>query len=390
MARNVDIFKTDAKGQYIYQQYQKLEWLKKYAKFIDNYIKTNYFDKLKSMWETMDVGESLDPYLTFYTKWYFGLFRPLASASMSEFYDIGRLYDNDMIYDDAQEADGLVSGEDYLKYIKFIYDYTQETWHIDHIVAFVADYCNIYPTLIYVDYSNKNMIKIKIPSSTVMGADFIKLMINYYDAMCLPFPNVIDFVQMNETEDFWRGIIYTPYTDFKGLKEWYSPLDKYKAKNNKYAEQQSVTEDRTYQCIKDDKSVSLNDLTPQNIDNTAYWKFMQYNVNEFIMVLEDSKTPLDPNYTRPNELAEGEADPAFVPLYSKGIYKCIVADLDIKVAKVKTFSAQPTKLSDLAEGENGTPLCFGKYVDVTLTDATLQRVNIALQKWQRVADLPTV
>lgn len=151
----------------------------------------------------------------------------------------------------------------------------------------------------------------------------------------------------------------------------------------------SVTEDRTYQCIKDDKSVSLNDLTPQNIDNTAYWKFIQYNVNEFVMVLEDSKISSDPNYTRPEELGEGETDPAFTPLYTKGIYKCIVADLDIKVAKVKTFSAQPTKLSDLPEGENGTPLCFGKYVDVTLTDATLQRVNIALQKWQRVADLPT-
>lgn len=235
MARNVDIFQTKAQGQYIYQQYQKLEWLKKYAKFIDEYIQKNYFDKLKSMWETMDVGESLDPYLTFYTKWLFGLYRPLGGASISDYYDLNLLYDNGRIFDDAQEADGLIQGEDYLKYIKFIYNYTQETWHIDHIIAFVADYCKIDPTDIYVDYSNKNVIKIKIPSTALTGADFIKLTINYYDAMCLPFPNVLDFVLMQETDDFWRGIIYTPYTELKSLKEWYSPLEKYKAKNDKYS-----------------------------------------------------------------------------------------------------------------------------------------------------------
>lgn len=147
----------------------------------------------------------------------------------------------------------------------------------------------------------------------------------------------------------------------------------------------SITEDRTYACLKDDKSVSLNDLTPQHIDDTSYWKFLQYNVGEFVMVPEDSAISEDPLYQRPTELEDGQDDPKFKPLYKKGIYKCTVVDYDIKVAKVKTFSTQPTKL----DAEASAPLCFGKYADVTLSDGTIQRVNVALQKWTRVADLPT-
>lgn len=208
--RNIDIFKEKVKGQYIYQQYQRLEWLKRYAKFIDDYIQANYFDKLQEMWETMNVAESLDPYLTFYTKYLFGLYRPLGGASISEYYDLNLLYDNDVIFDDALIANGLITADQYLKYIKFIYDYSQETWHIDHIIAFTADYCNITPEMIYVDYTDLNRIKVKIPSVALAGADFIKLIINYYDEMCLPFPNILDFSLMQENDDYWRGILYHP------------------------------------------------------------------------------------------------------------------------------------------------------------------------------------
>lgn len=233
MARNIDIFDVKARGQYIYQQYQDAEWLKAYGKFIDEYIQENYFNKLKAMWATMDVAESLEDYLTFYTKWYFGLFRPLGGASISDYYDIGLLYDNGRIFDDAQDANGLVQGEQYLKYIKFIYDYTYETWHIDHILAFIADYCDLEATNIWVDYSFKEECRVLIPANE-KTQDFVKLVINYYDEMCLPFPNIINFLIMADTQEKWRGIYYTPYTEVTSLKEWYSPLPKYKAKIDSY------------------------------------------------------------------------------------------------------------------------------------------------------------
>lgn len=239
MARNIDIFNVKARGQYIYNQYQSAEWLKAYSKFIDEYIQENYFDKLKEMWDTIDVAESLNPYLTFYTKWYFGLFRPLGGASISDYYDIGLLYDNNRIFDDSQDANGLITGEQYLKYIKFIYDYTYETWHIDHLLAFVADFCNLSPTDIYLDFSFKEEIRVQIPAFEATQ-DFVKLVINYYDEMCMPFPNIINFLIISDSTETWRGIIYTPYTEARQLKEWYSSLDKYKAKNDAYTVDYSV------------------------------------------------------------------------------------------------------------------------------------------------------
>ena len=103
------------------------------------------------------------------------------------------------------------------------------------------------------------------------------------------------------------------------------------------------------------------------------------------MILEDSTISSNPSYQRPSELEEGTTDPSFTPLYTKGIYKCIAVDYDIKLAKVKTTTQSPTQL----DADSANPLCFGKYVDVILTDGTVQRVNIALQKWQRTGNLPS-
>lgn len=210
MARNIDIFATKAKGQYIYQQYQSAEWLKQYSAFIDEYIQKTYFSALQEMWDTMNVAESLHAYLTFYTKWLFGLYRPLGGAAINEYYDIGLLYDNGKIFDDSQNADGLIQGNDYLKYIKFIYDYTYETWSVDYIIKFVADYCNVSETDIGLDYSYPNEIRITMPP-TNKTQDFVKLVINYYDEMCLPYPAILNFVVRDENDKLWQGLYYNPY-----------------------------------------------------------------------------------------------------------------------------------------------------------------------------------
>lgn len=142
----------------------------------------------------------------------------------------------------------------------------------------------------------------------------------------------------------------------------------------------SVQEDRTYKCLKADKSIDLNDLTPQNLNDTSYWTFEKYEVNEFCVVLEDSTESKSPDTTLDPDDIENTA------LYTKGIYQCTAEDLDIKVAKVTTFTTRPTDWEQVKDCQ--APLCFGKYLDVELTDGTTQRVNIALQKWNRVADLP--
>lgn len=187
-----NVFDLKVRGQYIYQQYRSLTWLRDYAGFIDSYIQITYYDSLQEMWDTMNVAESEDPYLTFYTKWLFGLYRPLGGASVSDYFDIGLPYDSSRIYDDASENNGLILADEYLKYIKFIYDYSEPTWSLDYIMRFAADYCDISPLEITIDLSDKNSVVFVLPP-TQKTQDFTKIIINYADEMCLPFGNVINF-----------------------------------------------------------------------------------------------------------------------------------------------------------------------------------------------------
>lgn len=189
---NISPFSQTTRGQYIYQQYRGLQWLRDYANFIDKYIQNKYYNKLESMWDAIDVAASQSPFLTYYTKWYFGLYRPLGGASISDYYDIGLSYDNNRIYDDAQDINGLIGPEEYLKYIRFIYDYSQQTWTLDYLMSFASDYCQIPIDNITLDLSDIKQVQIILPI-TDRTQEFAKLVINYYDEMCLPFGNVVNF-----------------------------------------------------------------------------------------------------------------------------------------------------------------------------------------------------
>lgn len=377
--RSNDAFNVTARGQYIYQQYQSVEWLKKYGKFIDDYIQKNYFDKLRSMWDAMDVAESLDAYLTFYTKHYFGLHRPLASSSLSERWDIGLNYDDNIIYDDAQDANGLITGAEYLKYIKFIYDYTNETWHPTFLLEFIANYCNISPTEIWLDFSYKNEVRVKIPVTEETQA-LIKLIINHYDEMCLPFPNVLNVMVLSDAEsEQKRYIIYSPYSAVMNrfpnistleavVRKWQVEVVLATTGADDTLVEYKIIENRSYACLQEDKSIDILDVTPRNLANVAYWEMLVYKVGTYVYIAEDS------TISAKAEQIEGEE---FVPLYTAGVYQCIADDYDVHIDKVMSYGSLPDEYP-----ESGVPLCFDKYVDVTKDDGTIERVPAWATKWQ--------
>lgn len=207
----ITVFDKELSGGKLYQQYKKLQWLRDFQLVVDNMKQDMYFNKLVDMWETIDVAESDHQYLTFYTKWLFGIFRPLSGASLSEYFDTGKSYDTNQIYDDALQANGLITAEQYLKYIKFIIDYSKETWTLDYILSFVADFCEISPNEIEVDYKDKTEIKVILPNTTTTN-EFVKLELNYRDAMGLPFGNVITFQVKLNIGLPRRYIVYSPYS----------------------------------------------------------------------------------------------------------------------------------------------------------------------------------
>lgn len=225
----ITVFDHRVSAQRIYQQYRSKQWLRDYAALIDNFIQEEYFNALEMLWGEMNVATSMHPYLTFYTKWLFGLYRPLAGASLSEFYDTGLSYDTQKIYDDAVEANGLITDEQYLKYIKFVCDYTAETWTIDYIIDFILNYCSLEDSSqILIDYDDKNEIKVLLPNSDATQ-EFVKLELNYRDAMGLPFGNVISFQINLDIENLKRFRIYSPFLN--GWNTWWAPELKQEVNN---------------------------------------------------------------------------------------------------------------------------------------------------------------
>lgn len=210
LTTGITIFDHQFDGTTIYQQYRSHQWLRDYSQVVANLKQELYSNQLATMWETINVAGSESDYLTYYTKWLFGLYRPLGGASLAEYYDTGRRFDSDMIYDDAQSSNGLITAEQYLKYIKFIIDYQQPTWTMDWVIKFVSEYCNVDPDEIGVDFSDKTQIGISLPLSDVTN-EFVKLEINYRDEMGLPFGNVLSFIVRTETDILERYVVYSPY-----------------------------------------------------------------------------------------------------------------------------------------------------------------------------------
>lgn len=119
-----------------------------------------------------------------------------------------------------------------------------------------------------------------------------------------------------------------------------------------------IPEKRTYKCIQKDKSVSLTDLTPQNLSDVNYWEEMFYAVGYTV-------------YIRKKHLAS-------IPDKSvtEGTYSCIETDYDID-----TIMAANT--NDIL------PSTFTRAVEVTLSDnITKYTIYPWSQKWERIGDLP--
>ena len=74
---NTNIFTIEAIKPYLYEQYKNIEGLEGLVEALANYIQDNYFSKIQEMWSCRDIARSLSPYLTFYSRYYLGIIRPI-------------------------------------------------------------------------------------------------------------------------------------------------------------------------------------------------------------------------------------------------------------------------------------------------------------------------
>lgn len=208
MPNYLEGLRNDFTPPYLYEQYKSCLWVKKFFEIYQNQIVKNYFERLNDYMKAINVVESDSSFLTFYTRYLFGLHRPLGGASIQDFYDIGKLYDEDIpnIYDDATSSEGLITRDQYYTYIKYIYNYSQESWTPDYMARFIAEYCGDFqPNDIAIKPRHLEVTFI-LPNSET-AKDFLKVIEVYGDEMGLPFKNIYNF-----------KIKQSPYITFNGSK----------------------------------------------------------------------------------------------------------------------------------------------------------------------------
>lgn len=145
--------------------------------------------------EAMSILNSTHEYLEFYALYYLGLVRPIGNArdiTSTSYYDTVTDYDSNAVYDSATPERPTVSGVNFLKYLKFIYDYRYETWTLDYILKFILEWgeksMSINPNDIKVTLGS--CITITLPNTSA-ALDVFGVIIANREAMQLPpFPSL--------------------------------------------------------------------------------------------------------------------------------------------------------------------------------------------------------
>ena len=151
-------------SNYVYQQYNKIDWINKYFSIEQELIEKYFFNTINDYFLAMDIQHSNSQYITFYLLYMFGIQRPNSSASLLNYYDIGLEFDTGIRYDDSQNYAGKLNQKEYLIYLHYILNYSYSLWNIDFLISFICEWAGI----------NKNDITYRD------ARDFIEMIWNEY------------------------------------------------------------------------------------------------------------------------------------------------------------------------------------------------------------------
>ncbi|HEC1823344.1 TPA: hypothetical protein R1765_001968 [Campylobacter coli] len=206
---NIDVFKLQKQKLYLFQQYKKHEWIQKFFNLIDKIIQERYYNALKDMWSERDILRSSSLYLIFYARYYLGIIRPININSSDEstedpsdttlhIYDANVRYDTRWIYDDYYQANPGISAALFNSFLRFILDYSQETWTHDYIIKLAAEWCKQDPTDVKIIFKPD-----KVQYSLIATTDAREFVASHkndaYD-MNMPFFDCYEFILGDHTK----------------------------------------------------------------------------------------------------------------------------------------------------------------------------------------------
>lgn len=185
-------FKFSLEPLYLYEQYRGNKLLNEVFERLNVFIRSNYIEWLERYLEAMSFEGSNNLYLAFYAENYFGVKRPLGSASLNSYYDIEEMFDTEnTIYDESSYYDGKVGLKDFKKYLQFRLDYSYAVSNIQMLASFAAKWveCELSDIQIVQSIDSTTFY---IPQ-TFSSREFIKLIFAYSNELGLPFGCKIEF-----------------------------------------------------------------------------------------------------------------------------------------------------------------------------------------------------
>ena len=183
-----------------YIQYHKNRGINEFFSIFNNEINSSYFGDF-DFFKNINIKESASEFLEFYAKNYLNITRPIASGldiKGSTIYDLETLYDKDFIYDNKVFVRPTIDLQDFLKYLRFVFDYSNDTITTEAILRFIYDWDS---SLEYGDIKiifNANSLTIQMPQTHIKITNLYTIFLVNRQAMGLPPESCLKFELYNK------------------------------------------------------------------------------------------------------------------------------------------------------------------------------------------------
>lgn len=199
---NLNVFITEAIKPYIYEQYKNIDGIDSVIEILANHIQKKYFTDIKEMWDARDIARSISPYLSFYSRYYLGIIRPIAmdasdvdteisTDTVKNLYDTGIRYDTRYQYDDFYESQPFISAGQFITFLRFCYDYAQITWTHDFMIRYAAAMTDTDPIDVKMKFFPNKVVYYTI--GITKARDFVTAHKNDAYQMNMPACNCYEF-----------------------------------------------------------------------------------------------------------------------------------------------------------------------------------------------------
>lgn len=167
-------------------QYRRFSWLSDVNNVVSDFIQTNYCDFLKEYINAMSLQDETELIECLFQHYYGLPFIAAGSSTAENKYDSGKLYDNNVKYDEGLKTSTSIPYFYLAKFLKFILNYGEPHFNIDMIVSFFAEFLQLDKKDLAITTENKYTIVILIPATT--DAIILTEMINAMGGVLMDFP----------------------------------------------------------------------------------------------------------------------------------------------------------------------------------------------------------